>query len=131
PVERIVVDGRRAVGVQVAGEDVSADAVLFTGSLPALSPLVPDEHRDARWAEIGGLGVLCVILELRRPLTGVYWTNVCDAEMPFGGIIEHTNLVPAADYGGRHVVYLSRYFTADEPVARGDPTDEARRWIEA
>ena len=51
--------------------------------------------------------------------------------MPFGGIIEHTNLLPRSDYGDRHVAYLSRYFTADEPIAKTDPASEAQRWVDA
>jgi protoporphyrinogen oxidase len=56
---------------------------------------------------------------------------VCDPALPFGGVIEHTNLMPAADYGGRHVVYLGRYFTGDDPLAGADPTEEAARWVDA
>ena len=66
-----------------------------------------------------------------RPLSDIFWTNVCDDDLPFGGIIEHTNLVPAEWYDGHHVAYLSRYFTADEDVASADPDVEAAAWIEA
>ena len=69
-------------------------------------------------------------MELRRPLTQVFWTNVCDADVPFGGIIEHTNLVPAAHYGGRHVVYLSRYFTQGEAIAGADLQGIAESWMD-
>jgi protoporphyrinogen oxidase len=109
---------------------LETDAVVFCGQLPALANLVPTVHHDVRWTATGGLGVLCVILELRAPISAVYWTNICDRQMPFGGLIEHTNLVPAADYG-RHVVYLSRYFTHDESIAAADPDEEAARWVDA
>jgi protoporphyrinogen oxidase len=55
-----------------------------------------------------------------RPLSDIYWLNVADEGFPFGGIIEHTNFVPAAAYAGRHIAYLSRYYTADEPLASMD-----------
>jgi SAM-dependent methyltransferase len=61
-------------------------------------------------------------------VSDVYWTNVCDPELPFGGVIEHTNLLPASDYGC-HVIYVSRYFTHDEPIADADPAEEAERWV--
>lgn len=130
----IVVDGARVRGVTLAGADstevhVEADAVVFAGPLPALPPLLPVEVRDPRWSTIGGLGVQCVVLETRAPVTDVYWTNVCDPEVPFGGIIEHTNLLPVADYG-RHVVYLSRYFTSAEAIGGTDPQEEADRWVD-
>jgi protoporphyrinogen oxidase len=35
--------------------------------------------------------------------------------MPFTGIIEHTNFVDPAVYGGRRFVYLSKYLEPDHP----------------
>jgi protoporphyrinogen oxidase len=46
---------------------------------------------------------------LDRALSSLYWINVNDPGFPFVGIIEHTNFADAADYGDRHIVYLSRY----------------------
>jgi protoporphyrinogen oxidase len=73
---------------------------------------------------------MCVVLEMSRPATREFWVNVLDPELPFGGIIEHTNLVPTSWYGGRHLMYLSRYFLADEHIAIVDVDQEAARWIE-
>ena len=42
--------------------------------------------------------------------------NVNDPSFPFVGIIEHTNFSPPAVYGGKHVVYLSRYLSHDDEV---------------
>ena len=56
-----------------------------------------------------------LLLELDRSLTPFYWTNVADDALPFVGLIEHTNLVPPARYGGRRFLYVANY------VAPGDP----------
>ena len=130
-VKSIRVEDGRAVGVDTADGFIDADEVLFTGTLAGLTGLLPPELLDPRWSAIGALGVECVVLELSRPLTDVYWINVCDARLPFGGIIEHTNMLPPSDYSGRHIVYLSRYFTSDEPLAKADPQEEAERWVDA
>jgi len=130
PVGRILTENGRAVGVEANGDEVESDAVVFAGALPGLAPLLPGELADSRWSAIGGLGVLCVVLELTGPVSPIYWTNVCDPALPFGGVIEHTNFVPASDYGGRYVMYVSRYFTHEEDVAKADPTDEAARWVD-
>ena len=87
---------------------------LFTGPLPQLPPLLPAELVDHRWSSARGVGAVCVVLALPYALTDQFWTNVCDPDVPFGGIIEHTNLVPARWYGGQHVVYLSRYFVEND-----------------
>jgi protoporphyrinogen oxidase len=135
-VEGIAVDGDRAVGVNVktgsASEElIDADAVLYAGQLPNVASLLPEEHRDLRWSQIGRLGAICIIIELSQPISRYYWTNCCDEEIPFGALIEQTNLVPASEYGGRHVAYLGRYFTADDPAATADLNELASTWISA
>lgn len=128
-VRRVLLEGRSVAGVELDGETIESDSVLFTGPLPSLPALIPEELRDPRWSAIGGVGAMCVVVEMNRPATQAYWTNVCDPELPFGGIIEHTNLVPAADYAGKHVLYLSRYFLGEESVANVDPQEESTRWV--
>jgi protoporphyrinogen oxidase len=52
---------------------------------------------------------LCLLLELDRPFTRFYWTNVADRELPFVGLIEHTNFVEPERYGGRRFLYVANY----------------------
>ena len=129
-VESITVENRKVRGLETSEGTIGADAVVYAGALNGLERLLPPGAADPRWSTIGALGVLCVVVELRRKVSDIYWTNVCDSALPFGGIIEHTNLLPPSEYGGRHVVYLSRYFTSDEDVARADPASEAERWVQ-
>jgi protoporphyrinogen oxidase len=73
-------------------------------------------------ADFGGKGVeyfgaVCTILELKQSLSNIYWMNVADEGFPFGGVIEHTNFLPKEEYGGSHIVYLSRYFAMSEDLA--------------
>jgi protoporphyrinogen oxidase len=131
-VKRVLTVDTRAAGVEIDdGEQIEADDVLYAGQLPNLAPLVPDEIRDERWTAIGRLGAICIVLELDRAITNAYWTNVCEESIPFGALIEHTNLVGTRDYGGRHIVYLGRYFTAEDPVASADLDVLAKAWITA
>jgi protoporphyrinogen oxidase len=52
---------------------------------------------------------LCLLLELDRPFSDYYWTNVADRELPFVGLIEHTNFVAAEQYSGRRFLYVANY----------------------
>jgi len=52
---------------------------------------------------------LCLLLELDRPFSGFYWTNVADRELPFVGLIEHTNFVEPERYDGRRFLYVANY----------------------
>ena len=48
-------------------------------------------------------------------MSDTYWLNVADPDFPFVGIIEHTNFDPPERFGGKHIVYLSKYLsTSDE-----------------
>jgi protoporphyrinogen oxidase/SAM-dependent methyltransferase len=130
PARRLVVDGGRVTGVETDAGVVAADRVVYAGQLPRLGDLVDEAHHDPRWAA-SALGAVCMVLQLRRPITDVFWTNVCDRDLPFGGIIEHTNLVPTAWYGGRNVAYLSRYFTHAEEIATADLDGVRDEWVAA
>ncbi|GAC1376967.1 MAG: hypothetical protein NVSMB4_06160 [Acidimicrobiales bacterium] len=136
-VRAIAVDTGRVTGALVDGpgdgpaEVISADAVVFTGPLPDLAGLIPEVDRDPRWSTIGAMGAMAVVLELRRQVTATYWINVADPRLPMTAFIEHTNLVPPSDYGGRHVAYLARYFPRDDPLASADIVAETERWLDA
>ncbi len=61
-------------------------------------------------------GAICTVLEMDRSLSPYYWLNIADPEMPFGGLIEHTNYIPRERYGGRHILYVSNYLFPDHPL---------------
>lgn len=61
-------------------------------------------------------GALCLLLELDRPFSGFYWTNIAEDEIPFIGLIEHTNMVPRERYGGRRYLYVANYVDDDDPL---------------
>ncbi|MDB5101941.1 MAG: hypothetical protein JWM80_6362 [Cyanobacteria bacterium RYN_339] len=75
--------------------------------------LAPDER--GRLERLPYRAAVVAVLTLDRPLTPYYWINVNDLDVPFGALIEHTNLISPERYGGKHVVYLSRYLGPDEP----------------
>ncbi len=91
--------------------------VLSTVAIPELLRLAPDLPGETRaqWSGIAYGHALCPVLELDRPLSRFYWTNVGEGAMPFGGVIEHTNYIPKERYGGHHVVYVSDYVLPDDP----------------
>jgi protoporphyrinogen oxidase len=62
-------------------------------------------------------GAHVLILGLDRTLLpGVYWLNINDRDLPFLALVEHTNFMPPADYGGQHLVYLGNYLPMDHPL---------------
>ena len=59
---------------------------------------------------------LCLLLELDRSFSPFYWTNIADPELPFVGLVEHTNLVPPERYGGRRFLYVANYLAPGDAL---------------
>ena len=64
---------------------------------------------SSRRPPIEYFAALCLLLELDRQFSDYYWTNVADRELPFVGLIEHTNFVDPARYDGRRFLYVANY----------------------
>jgi protoporphyrinogen oxidase len=77
--------------------------------------LLADDER-ANLSSLRATGAICTILELEHSLTPFYWLNIADPDMPFGGLIEHTNYIPRERYGGTHILYISNYLFPDHPL---------------
>jgi protoporphyrinogen oxidase len=94
------------------GEAESYDAVVATVPndifLAIAGDLVDDAYR-ARCESIEYHTALCMLLELDRQFSPFYWTNIADLDLPFVGLIEHTNLIDPARYDGRRFLYVANY----------------------
>jgi protoporphyrinogen oxidase len=125
-VHRILTAGGRVTGLQTTSGSVDFDAIVSTLPLPNLLPLVDeiDPATRARMLAIPYRGVLCQVLVMDRPLSDIYWLNVADRSIPLGGVIEHTNFVPASNYDGRSIAYLFNYAPQDSLALSMSP-DEA------
>lgn len=115
----LVVEDGAVTGVQTDSGMIAADAVIATTALPIFAGLVephtsPDYVESLRRVEY--LANVCIVLELDRSLSETYWLNVNDPGFPFVGVIEHTNFEPTSTYGGRHIVYLSKYLPATDEL---------------
>lgn len=107
-------------GLQVGflnGETESFDRVAVTAAAPVAAKLCPD-LTPAERTKLTGLryqGIVCASVLLKKPLAGYYVTNITDPA-PFTAVIETTALVDPATFGGKHLVYLPKYVTPDDPL---------------
>jgi len=60
---------------------------------------------------------------MKRSLSRIYWLNISDPTFPFVGAIEHTNLIPAEKYNGKHILYLSTYVSRSDPLYSTAPDE--------
>lgn len=127
-VEQVRVADGRVVGVLVDGQELPAEQVVITTQTPVARRLLPPEAAEvnASWGRLDGyLGIVCMLLVLRRSLTPYYTLNITDPSIPFTGVIETTNLIDPACAGGYHLVYLPKYVAPGSPYATM-PDDELR-----
>jgi len=94
------------------GESATFDAVIVTGAprlLATLAPQLPHVYTN-QLQRLDSLGAVVLTLALHQPLTGgLYWVNLSKAEFPFLALVEHTNFIESAHYGGDHLVYCGDY----------------------
>jgi protoporphyrinogen oxidase len=113
-------DAGRVVGVRVDGTVRPFDRVVATIPLPYLVRLAPGLPAAERGkiAAIRNVGVVCVLLKLRRPFTCNFWTNINSPGIEIPGLIEYTNLNPMG--GGASVLYAPYYMPQTHPKYRRD-----------
>ncbi|HVL23125.1 MAG TPA: NAD(P)/FAD-dependent oxidoreductase [Thermomicrobiales bacterium] len=110
-------DGRWSVATEHDDAPGEFDKILATTPSNIFQRLVPDLPA-AYSAKLNALeyeAAVVALLELEHPLSEVYWLNIADSDLPFTAVIEHTNFVDPAKYGGKRLVYLSKYIEPDHP----------------
>jgi protoporphyrinogen oxidase len=111
--------------VRVNGQEARYDAVLATSSpqiLQRMAPSLPAGYLS-QLARLKSMGAVVLTLALRQPLMrDTYWLNLParspdkrQNDIPFLALVEHTNYIDKAHYGGDHLVYCGDYVTPDHP----------------
>ena len=88
---------------------------------------LPDAYLE-RMRSIEYHTALCLLLELDRQFSPYYWTNIADPELPFVGLVEHTNFVEPERYDGRRFLYVANYLAPGDPLLELDPEQLIERY---
>ncbi|MFN8524199.1 MAG: NAD(P)/FAD-dependent oxidoreductase [Chloroflexota bacterium] len=133
PVQAMEQQGDR-VRVDTALGSEAFDAVLC--SLPTrvfmrVTRGLPADYLD-RFGQTGDhYSAHCAVLELDRQLQSAYWVSIADPGYPFLALVEHTNWLPTADYGGSHMVYLGNYLPPDHELLTLSQAEILDRYLPA
>ena len=57
-----------------------------------------------------------MLISTNKSFSPFYWLNIGDNDIPFGGIIEHTNFIDKSNYNNKHIIYISNYMTEDNKL---------------
>ena len=106
--------------VQRGGFAESFDKAIFTSPTSVLRQVAaPTLFRaDERDKQVDYLGVICMVLVTRKPLTPYYVVNIADTRIPFTGIIGMSNLVSTEETAGLHVTFLPKYVDSNSPLLK-------------
>lgn len=91
------------------------DKVIFTAPLNVLEKVASRDifkiSKNDRTVEY--LGVICMALITKKPMTPYYVLNIADKEVPFTGVIGMSSLVDIEQTDGNYITYFPQYVTAD------------------
>jgi protoporphyrinogen oxidase len=92
--------------------------VLITVPCPEAARLLGRETPPfrKRLAAVEYLGIISVLLLVKKRLSPYYVINILDRRFPFTGIIESTNVIPPEDTGGKHLLYLPKYVVSGDAL---------------
>ena len=95
------------------------DEVVSTTSLPITIDLIKKHVSNDyinKLNQVKYLGNICLILELKKPLSDRDWININDSSFPFVGIIEHTNFISKKNYRNNPLAYISKYIPVNDSL---------------
>lgn len=129
-VQKIASNRGRAIGVVTDGRFRAFDQVVLTPLLPAAAPLLPSDLR----ASVGRdhcryLGVVCLVMLLRRSVSPYYTLNITDRRIPLTTVVETTHVVDPDTVGGR-LVYAPKYVSPDSPELERPSSEIKRAYME-
>ena len=110
--------GRRLSVGFGSGRNETFDRVIVTFPSPSVArvcQILSEAEREA-FGRVEYVGIVCASLVMRRPLSDHYLTYITDASSPFTGVVEMSNLVDPAQFGGHALVYLPKYVPPDDPL---------------
>ena len=109
------------------------DKVVMTTSLPTCKYLVRDLNISKSYLSklnsVDYTAAKVLVLFLKESFMPYYWLNIGDSDIPFGGLIEHTNMQDKSLYGNNHVLYVSNYMYRNNPLYKMNKDELFKEYI--
>ena len=93
--------------------DFVVNTVAYDISKNILKSVLTEEE-NLKMDELTYTAAKTLLICSKQSLSNYYWTNIGDRDIPFGGIIEHTNMIDKSNYGNNHIIYISNYMYKDD-----------------
>ena len=112
-------------------ENIKTDIVVCTAPSYEIQKLINfDKNYVDKLSTAKYLGASVFILYLKKQFSPYYWMNIIDDEIPFLGLIEHTNLVSKDRYGDNHILYITNYLPHTDEIFKKNKEELLDIYIE-
>jgi protoporphyrinogen oxidase len=129
PVTRIASSEGRAIGVVTGDGFRPFDHVVSTLLPAATRPLLTEDLADAVGPDkFRYLGVVCLVMRLRRSLSPWYTLNITDRRVPLTTVVETTHVVDPERVGGS-LIYAPKYVNPNNPDLDRPAEDVTRDYM--
>jgi len=119
-VTKIISNDNGVQGLQINQNDLTKkfDSVICTLPSNVFMKITPNLNKSyiKKLESAQYMSAVLLILVTHHPISDMYWINIADREIPFVGVIEHTNLIPTSYYSNKHITYLTNYITKSDPL---------------
>ncbi len=115
PINRILIKDGKLNGLQIESEEKYFERLIFAAATPIFLKTcleLPEAYKK-QMTQLEFMGAQCLVLVMKQKFSDIYWTNICDSEVPILGLFEHTNFVPSDWYQGKHIMYVGNYLPQD------------------
>ncbi|MFC6230987.1 NAD(P)/FAD-dependent oxidoreductase [Paenibacillus allorhizosphaerae] len=130
-VEEIVIQNNKCKGLKVDNELLEYNYVLCTAALPVFIDLIkgaPESYKEPL-KQIKYDCALVALMTINKKLSDIYWLNISDNQIPFGGLIEHTNFISSENYSGKTLLYFSKYLSVNDKLLTMKNEDIAIEYV--
>ncbi len=142
PVQGVSLEGGKPQLI-INGETRTFDRIISTASpslMLRLTPALAGTPYGQQMAALKSIGALCLVLALKQSLLtdGTYWLNLPatspdkrSSQFPFLALVEHTNFMDKAHYGGDVLVYCGDYVPVEHEYMRMSAEELLERFMPA
>ena len=117
-IKSITADPLGGIQLDYGNEVEHFDKVIFTAPLNVLKKVVAPQlvQISEKDQSVEYLGVICLVLVTKTPLTPYYVLNIAEKKIPFTGVIGMSSLVDLDQTAGQHITYFPKYISSDDPL---------------
>lgn len=95
--------------------DVIVSTIDYKGFEKLFDKYMNEEEKQ-KIQKVNYTSARTMMIVTNKSFSPFYWLNIGDNDIPFGGIIEHTNFIDKSNYDNNHILYISNYMTEDNKL---------------